>query len=267
MHENNFSSTIYTPDTIQDALATYNEIPSAVLYAGGTFLNFSNLLQGPIISLQNIAELKRVVYTDSYIETGSVLPIYQLLLVGKRLLYPSLANCLMQVSPPHLYNIATLGGNICTPNSIMTALPYLIMLGSHIEIRRAHSIRWLSVSKLRNDDGSLTLEKGEIVTKIRIPLDRWTHLAYKPLHSPYVMGKSVFAFYGALKKSKGVVTDFRFALRNDTARVIQFPDIETELIGRRLPLSARDNAIITDLLHNEKKNTPLLEHTSAKKLI
>lgn len=257
---------IYSPSSLQDLLRIYNLNKDAVIYAGGTqsLLNHEGdhfYLKGSVINIMAIEDLKKINRTDRYLELGATVTISRILELGKSIIPEALHSALKQMGPPHIRNMGTIGGNICTSGGTMDLFPVLHLYDAQIELKKQRDIRsprrllkgdskWIPASRILNDEGRFGLSPGEVLTRIRIPNESWPFQTYtktEGLASPIV-------FSGLASTDKYIITDFRICFSTSKERIIRNRDIEADLIGRRLPLSRREishlNSKISELFQS-----------------
>ena len=255
---------VHMPETLSELLQLYRRKPLASIYAGGTDLlkgvtKAEFVLPSEVISLQEIEELKRISRTERYLEIGAAATIARILQIGSSILPPAFYNALQSIGPPALFALATLGGNICSINHIYSITPLLTIMDVRHEIRRQGNSRWVPASRFRDANGAPALLEGEIVTRIRIPLENWNVQVYRQLGTIHLQSSSPLIFCALAKTAKGVLDDFRLTFCASTPLLYRNRELEAELVGRRLPLSKRE---IDGFLHGmgdsiERSGLPL----------
>jgi CO/xanthine dehydrogenase FAD-binding subunit len=247
-------SQVYFPPTLNDAIAQYQSRPDAVIFAGGTWIlkdQGSRFLKLPkaIISLHTIRELSRISRTESRLDIGATASIGKILHLGRKILPTMMVRTLEQITPPGVANLATLGGNVCVPGRSMTAFPSLHILDAKLEFRNPRGLRWIPATGLRSADGGLDGTAGEILTRIRLPLESWNIQYFRRIGStPYAYSADSLVLAVVGKTNRGIVVDFRFALGSDLPIIYRNRDLEISLIGQKIPLSSRDLSLFLDTL-------------------
>ena len=241
---------ISTPQSIQDLLNALKRDPSACLCAGGTFLlagqesRFPNLPER-LIYIKNIDELNRIHRTERFLEIGACSSISRILNVGARVIPLLLSHSLRNIGTPAVQSLATLGGNICVPDSRMTAYPALLLLDTLVELREAGGSRWIPIGRLVGLDGSLNIQESEVLTRIRIPLGEWNLQIFRSI-TPGITNLGSpqqdwsISFYGLADTGKGTLSNLRLAFGSMGKTVIRNREIEAEMENRRLPIPKRD---------------------------
>ncbi|TVR56091.1 MAG: hypothetical protein EA426_14230 [Spirochaetaceae bacterium] len=244
MRADDAKTRVFLPVTLNETIQFYRRIPDATICAGGThvFRSTPENSATEFISLHGVEELRRVNRTERYIEIGAATPFRDVLTIGKKLLPRVLTNAIERIGPPGIRNIATLGGNLCVRDHVLTAHPVLHILDARVEARRhGSSGRWIPIGRLRGADGSLEIEDGEILTKIRVPLESWSADAFETFGD--FGGANPMVLCAVARVAKGFLTEFRLAFLVAGTAMIRNRELEAELVGRRVPLSDRETAV------------------------
>lgn len=265
MTEMNRPPIIYSPSSLQELLKIYRNNKDAMLYGGGTWTlrnrerNHFNL-KGPVINIMAVEELKKISRTDRYLELGAGVSIGRILALGKSIISGALYKALRDIGPPHIRNMATIGGNLCVSNKEMNLYPVLHLYDAQIELRSEKEnqsprrllkgeSRWLSASRFMDSDGNISIRPSEILTRIRIPNENWKYQTYSStggIDSPLV-------FIGLAETDKYVLTDLRIGFGTKKMPIIRSREIESDLIGRRMPLPRKE------IMNLNQKLTKLFE--------
>ncbi len=83
--------------------------------------------------------------------------------------YHTLAQAALQMGTPQVRNRATLGGNLCSASPCADSAPPLLALDAELSIVGPEGGRVLGVKSFFEDAGRNALEKGELLTEIRLP--------------------------------------------------------------------------------------------------
>lgn len=244
MREKYSSPHIYAPDSLASLLLLKKRHPSAVLYAGGTYLR-GRQDQGEgvnleeIIFLGGIDELKRINRTDRYLEIGACVSIASIIATGRRVLPAALLECLENIGNPQVRNLATVGGNICAGADRMDLFPVLALMDVRMEVRRPGGAKWLPLNRCLDENGNFTLNPGEVATRFRIPYEDWTVELYSKGAISKNPDKERFVFCGLAKTQKNGINEIRFIFCLGRQLLLRIRDVELELVGKSLPLSAK----------------------------
>jgi CO/xanthine dehydrogenase FAD-binding subunit len=231
---------VWFPTSFQDLFSTWARFPDALPIAGGTQFLRGQAKHVPvfpknILSLDRLEELRRITRTERYLEIGAMVKLNDLINLGK-VVPEVLAQCLLGIIGPQIRNLATIGGNICTPTCYLDATAPMIALDAHYELRNATGARWISTSRFYALQGPLGLGQQELLTRIRIPLDQWTYSAYTK-YRPQETGGEGGVVVLILRNQKNVLTDIRLVFVGD--RIIHDRNSEALLRGKRLPLERK----------------------------
>ena len=237
---------IVTPASLTELLAVLNANPHSFIYSGGTYImgkhrgvRFPRLPE-TIVALDRIDELKRITRSERHFDIGSAASITSILEVGGKVVPTALSDALRTIGYRPIRNLATLGGNVCVPDARVTAFPVLLLLDAQLELKRTSRSRWVSLSRFVHADGNLNLQPGEVCTRIRIPRGEWNVQEYRNTQSYPRASSWGMSFCGVANTQKGSLSDLRFAFGSMGKTIIRNREIEAELIGRKLPLGARD---------------------------
>lgn len=263
MPDHRLSPQIYFPDTVNDLIHLRREMPDALIYAGGTYIlknqrARSITLPSRIISLQEVEELDRVSRTERYLEVGAMVSIRKLLMIGRHVVPPALYEALEQIAPPGIKNLATLGGNTCVQDKNMTSAPVLQLMDAAFDIRRHGNSRWVQASRFRLADGSLDMTDGDVLTRIRIPLDSWNVQKFLRFGTEYSPDTNPLSFCGLARISKGILEDIRIGFCSSEPGMIREREIEADLAGRKLPVPERDISSILSRYDELLAASPLI---------
>mgnify|MGYP001123537034 CR=1 FL=1 len=238
-------ATVYFPDTLNEVLQLRRRNPDALLYAGGTYV----LSQRPgrfvelpsiVVSLQDVEELGRVSRTERVIELGATMTLSRVLRLGRQNVPHTLYDAIRSIGPPTIRGLATLGGNLAIPGRLMTATPVLTLLDARIELRRQGNSRWIPATRFHLPDGGLDLKSGEIITRVRIPLQQWSVEVFRRFGSELAPESDPLTFCGLARMSNGIVEELRVNGTASGRTILRSKTMEAELVGRRVPLSQRE---------------------------
>jgi CO/xanthine dehydrogenase FAD-binding subunit len=242
---------IVFPRSFQELFATWNRLPGAIPFAGGTSLGrgpglaldqtsrYTLTLPSTLLSLDGLEELHRITRTERYIEIGAMVRLNEIIDMGKIVPLP-FTQALKGMDSPQIRNIATIGGHICEPRRRLDAASPLVALDARYELRTAALTRWISASRFSSMPGPLVLNPQELLTRIRIPLEQWNHSVYKKFKTTENRsgGEGSGAMVFLVRVQKDILTDIRAVFAGET--VIQDKNSESALTGRKLPLDKRD---------------------------
>jgi len=253
---------IYTPKNMTGLLGLYRKMPQSLLYGGGTGILWNQHrreidLSGTIISLREVPELNFISRTESYLEIGAMAPLNRILGIGPHVVAPALHQALEQIGNAVSRNFATLGGNLARRESWGDLLPILLVLEVRVELRRQGTAVWIPLARL-TERTPLFME-GELITRIRIPLEEWNCQLYQKFGARQYGMENRMALAALGKVQKGEIARFRFALGLGSGVIIRNRELENSVEGKKLPLPDRELLILDELLDQslEKIHPPL----------
>lgn len=249
----------FTPHSIAELAKVRGKRPRAFLYAGGLFAlkgykgSFFSLPKS-VIALSKVTELTKISRNERYIEFGACVPIQNALDVGRFVLPAALYQALEETGPPSVKNWATIGGNLCVAEQRMDSFAALFALDAQIELRsftkegKRKNVRWLSLSRFIRTDGLPDLLEGEILTRIRVPYEKWDTQSYRKLGRKYSCNDTELVFCALAQLDKGLIMDLRLVLGDGKRSILRCREIEADLIGRKFPLPERDFFSLVELI-------------------
>lgn len=245
---------IYTPDTTAELLQSYHKFGKALIYSGGTYIlkymyPSSSKLPNHIIYTGNIEELKRISSTDRYLEVGGNATLSRLLYIGKPHLPKVLYNAINSAGPIQILNMATIGGSLCTGDFRLNLLSALYILDTIVEVRSLRRSQWVPINRFFTKKHTIILEPNEIVTRIRIPNQSWNYAEFIKIGDHFSIDNTEMIFCAVAQKNKDIVSGFRVAIGNFQGWIFRSPEIEAELVGRRLPLSEKEEDSLIEDYH------------------
>lgn len=243
---------IFAPTSLQELFSALKSFPKAVFWAGGTQLLYGQgdrllCLPQTVINLNGINELKEISRTERYIEVGAMASLGRLQKLEK-ILPAIIVEAISTVASVQIRNLASLGGNLACQERRMDLFAPLCTLDALLELRSAGSSRWVPISRFAPSAGPTIRNADEIITRVRIPLETWTH------HRCHKLGpvnwispeSAVFAFLA--RTNKDSIGDVRMVLAG--SGIIRDRELENQLAGKTVPLSRRDIGLWVDQLGN-----------------
>ena len=168
----------YSPKTLTEYHEIYSELRSKdiIIFAGGTDVmvgRYELPQDAIIIDISGIAELEGIEKKEDKIFIGSSTTLNEILnsyQIQNNI--PILIKAIKTMASEQIRNRATIGGNIGNASPAGDTITPLIVLGAEIEIfsPESNQHRIISIDELFCGPCATTLKKGEIITKIIIPL-------------------------------------------------------------------------------------------------
>jgi len=249
------------PESFQELFTAWNRFPEAILYAGGTDIisrQERNILELPIvfICMDKIPELHRVTRTEQYLEIGSMTKLSKLLELGK-IVPKVLQDCIKNIGGVQLRNVATIGGNICSKKQLMDMPAPLIALDAQYELRGDQTIRWVSAARFHSSDDT-SLEKLELLSRIRLPLHPWNYEIYKKFYYEAYSSSESLVFLA--RAQKNTLSEIRVVFKENS--ILRNKGSEDLLNGKFLPLHRKTAHEYIDNWREFLKNKPEINEFS-----
>jgi CO/xanthine dehydrogenase FAD-binding subunit len=192
-----------------------------------------------VIYLGNVQELNRISRSQRHLDIGSVLDMARILRLGRNVLPPVLFEALSGIATPAIRNLATLGGNIALQARRGDCLPALSVIDSQLELRTSGSGRWLGVEEFFNRDGQPDLRPGEILTRIRVPLEEWGFSMFRKVTAEKPFAPGALSFAGVARFPKGSIERLHFCIGGLKAPISRIPALEARLKNTSLPIASK----------------------------
>lgn len=266
MSENNSSrvgvATIYSPKSTNELIGILAKEKNTVIFGGGTYLmSRKSFYPHPdlrnVVLTSSVPELCRVYHSESYIEAGCAVTLQQLLNTGAYILSRPLEKALNALGSSMLRSQMTLGGALCTRDTVFSLPCYLSAINAEVEIkifsikgkgkRVSTRSRWYSITKLYSVEGKLEIPENSVMTRIRIPSQEGLRQIYKTLGSPMSDPESAVVFALSYKDGK-TMTEASMRLALPKAGFFASTDFDTFLSGFSFPLSIEKIKKISEVL-------------------
>lgn len=195
------------------------------------------------VSTHGIKDLSQIVRHERYLDVGPGTTLAELQNVGQSHLPAILYEALNIIATPNIRNIATIGGNICSPGHKLTLFAPLMALDAKLEFKNQTETRTESINNFK------TIPEGFILSNIRIPLlDAELSIFRKiGLEDKISQNSASFAFLADTEKNSLLNVRLAFA----GPFTFHSKAFENAMIGRRLPLRQKDISQILDLAKEE----------------
>lgn len=243
------ASEIYYPENVAELIDLMRRRPEAVLYSGGTELLRTQSepyihLPREILNIATLPELRQVLLTERFVEIGAAVTLAEMLELRENALPELLALALRGVGNPALRSLATIGGNLASASRFMDSWPALACLDAMVELRDSSGSRWVNVNRLAGADGAPDFPQGNLLVRVRVPLERWDFVTLRKVGIKDYPAKDSAVFALATRADKGILSEFRLAFAGEVS--LRLREIEDSLVGRRLPLEARQRSAFAE---------------------
>ncbi len=205
----------HAPESIDELASLMQQYPDAKLLAGGTdlCLEMTQRLQEIDVLLYTgrVKELLQIVDTGTTLEIGAAVTYSdcEQVIVDQ---YPDLRELVERLGSRQIRNQGTLGGNIANASPIGDMLPFLIVVGADLVLRKGDVTRTIAVEDFFVSYKKTALQAEEFIEHIVIPKASKGYLfrAYKISKR---LGEDVSVACGAfyIKVEEGIVRDVRIA--------------------------------------------------------
>lgn len=195
------------------------------------------------VSTHGIKDLSQIVRHERYIDVGPGTTLAELQNVGQNHLPAILYEALNIIATPNIRNIATVGGNICSPGHKLTLFAPLMALDAKLEFKNQTETKTESINNFKS------IPEGFILSNIRIPLlDAELSIFRKiGLEDKISQNSASFAFLADTEKNSLINVRLAFA----GPFTFHSKTFENAMMGRRLPLRQKDIDQILDLAKEE----------------
>ena len=226
------------PRNLPEALNLINSHRRALLMAGGTDLLVQLRARRKetdlVIDLKRLPDLMEIRQHQDALSIGAAVPccnIYEDTTL--RRLYPSLAHTAAMIGGTPIQGRASLGGNLCNAAPSADSIPMLIALGAVARIAHSGGTRDLPIESFCVSPGRNTLQPGELVTAIRLPLPTpGTSAHYLRFIPRNEMDIAVVGVGVSLTVRDGLITAARIALASVAPTPLFVPAAGATLMGK-----------------------------------
>jgi len=162
----------HAPRTLAEFAALREARPQARVLAGSTDMGLWVTKQmrdlGELISINEVAELKRVVVGEQHIHVGAAASLedaWQALVAE----WPPLRDVWLRFASLPIRHAGTMGGNVANGSPIGDSAPVLIALGALIVLQRGARLRRMALEDFYTDYMKNQLQPGEFVHSLEVP--------------------------------------------------------------------------------------------------
>ncbi|OHD16489.1 MAG: hypothetical protein A2Y38_16350 [Spirochaetes bacterium GWB1_59_5] len=234
---------VAAPQSLAEAMTVLKRRPDAMPWAGGTLIQTSNDdensgRQVSILDLGGIPELTIINRSDRYLELGACVSLAMILALPRNLSLEPLREAAGLIGTATVRNLATIGGNVAARDSFMTCFSALACMDAAVELRDAGGARWVGIHTLIDDENRPRFPQATLLTRIRIPTAPWDATALHRLGQSYRGEIYAATFAAAARFEKETISELRLVAVGK--HIVRDRALELTLIGKRLPLSAKD---------------------------
>lgn len=239
-------SGFYQPDNLAVFSNYLVNNPNARILAGGTDLALEVTQQmqdlTSIVSVNAVPELKLIEVAQSYIELGAAVTLNECMSVLQSSI-PGSRELLLRFGSDQVRNQGTIGGNIGSASPIGDLPPLLIALDATITLQKGSETRTLALQDHYLGYRQTTLQSGEFIRSVRIPLPSDTsHFSLHKISKRTDDDISSVCLAVHLPFDDGVVVEPRLAFGGMAATPIRAIKAEKALNGFELSANTVSNA-------------------------
>jgi carbon-monoxide dehydrogenase medium subunit len=165
----------YEPATLDEAVALLADpgVRTAVL-AGGTFLlvrmKMEQAAPERLVNVARLPGLSGFEESDRGLDVGATTAVWDVRNAPTiRTVYPALADACAAFGSTQIQFSGTIGGNVCNGSPASDTVPALVALGAEVVLVGPNSERRLPIEQFLVGPGETAIEKGELLTRIRLP--------------------------------------------------------------------------------------------------
>lgn len=229
------------PRNLEDLWPIMEQETNVRVYCGGTDLLVqmrSREIDPPaLICLERIADIQGIREEPDTLWIGAGTTHTNLLNhpLTRRCL-PVLAKALGTLGSPLIRNMGTIGGNICSASPAGDTLPPLYVLDAEVELRSRDTTRVMPLCEFIIGPGETRLEKGEILTGIRVKNGEGYNLHhFEKIGQRRALACAIASLAAVLQvSSSGVVKAVRLAWGSVGPMVVTSTEVEGAIIEENL---------------------------------
>ncbi|AGK95496.1 FAD binding domain-containing protein [Clostridium pasteurianum] len=266
-NENKKEIITYMPEDLQEALEILDK-DEVIILAGGTDLmvrrkNSSGLIprfDKDTLFVNNLKELKNIYKDDSYINIGAGCTLSQ---ISDNSIIPDYIKIVISdFASLGIRNAATMVGNVCNASPAGDTLPLLYALNAKMLIKSIKKEKLVDIKDFITGPGRHILNKNEMVTEIKLPLEIFNKFYYKKVGTRKATAISKLSFMGLARINGDVIEDIRIAFGAVAAAAVKSDVIEKSIAGKTF----KEIALNKDNIAAEYSNfiTPIDDQRSNK---
>jgi CO/xanthine dehydrogenase FAD-binding subunit len=232
---------VYLPHSLDGLWSCLDEVPKAILYAGGTdvMVKLRGGLESSVglICLERVSEICGVEDRKDWIRIGATTNHAQLLdnpLVNAHL--GVLWQAIKHLGSPPIRAMGTIGGNICTASPAGDTLPPLFVLQAEVELISRQYSRTMAIRDFIRGPGVNALQPGEILAAVRVrkPQGDTIH-HFEKVGRRNALACSLASLAALMRVSAdGMVEQATLAWGSVAPGIAVVPEVERFLVGKRL---------------------------------
>ncbi|MCE1252824.1 MAG: xanthine dehydrogenase family protein subunit M [Anaerolineae bacterium] len=160
----------------------------------------------------------------------------------------ALSEACLSIADPLIRRRATLGGNICTASPAADSVPALMALGAEIKLQHLNGERMIPLEKFLLGPGKTSIQPGEVLTEIKIPMlpniNRAS--AFLKLGRRKAMAISVVNAAVLIHHLHQKISFVRLSLGSVAPTVMRSSTAEAFLLGKDIPDLINQSRLVAD---------------------
>jgi CO/xanthine dehydrogenase FAD-binding subunit len=229
---------LHRPEALSGALELLDALGDCRPIAGGTdlllLLRDGTFRARHLVDVTGIEEMRGISLEDGEIRIGAATPLSEVTaseLVAE--MAPALADAVSQIGSVQTRNQGTIGGNICNASPAADSAQPLLVFDARLDVSSKAGKRSIPVGELFAGPKVNSLERGELVTAIRIPEPpKGSGASFQKLGRRRGSTLSVVNAAAYVELDGGRCSAARLALGAIAATPIRVPSAEGLLVGR-----------------------------------
>ena len=214
-------------ENIRDVLYQLKTVKDLQIVGGCTRIT---KIPSKMLSILRIPELSVVEKHERFIDLGPAVTLGQIQFLGENHVPQVLHEAVTCIANPPIRNLATLGGNICSPGEKLTLYAPLLALNSRLELQSEEDTIHIPFTSFTG------IPRGYVLTRIRIPLEEWDVSIFRRLGPSHVLTPMSASYTFLAQTENTILTGLRIAFAGPF--VFRSMDLENRLLGSKLPIAA-----------------------------
>ena len=232
------SQTIYSPTSVDQAVAFLDQHPDAQVVAGATDVGVQfnkGYCEAKVwLDLNRVASLKKASNTGGAIVAGSGATWSDIeTLIEEDL--PQFHEILTWFGSPQIRNVGTIGGNIINASPIADSLPLMFVSDAELQLSGKGGTREVNINDFYQGYKKFDLRSGELLSQVRIPLpEDDEELRLYKISRRQDLDISSFTAAIKMKLSGSKIRSAAIAYGAVGPVVLRLPKTESFLVGKEL---------------------------------
>lgn len=232
------SQTIYSPTSVDQAVAFLDQHPDAQVVAGATDVGVQfnkGYCEAKVwLDLNRVASLKKASNTGGAIVAGSGATWSDIeTLIEEDL--PQFHEILTWFGSPQIRNVGTIGGNIINASPIADSLPLMFVSDAELQLSGKGGTREVNINDFYQGYKKFDLRSGELLSQVRIPLpEDDEELRLYKISRRQDLDISSFTAAIKIKLSGSKIRSAAIAYGAVGPVVLRLPKTESFLVGKEL---------------------------------